>query len=111
MDFKKFFTKKNKETVAIFKKYRLERSPNPVRHWHIVLGSFFVLLIVTIGISIFIFFTLSNDQFFAKAPPVPASPEKIAREKLTGALQFFTDRKANFDQYNSGGSVVVDPSH
>ena len=101
MDLKKLKFKKK------FKKS--EHEPDPDFYWKLVLGTFFVLMILSAIFGVRLFMKTNGDTQLGTVE-YNEQGKKISKERLDAVLKYYSDRAIKSQSIISSPAGVVDPS-
>ncbi len=101
MNFKIFKIKKK------FKKS--EHQPNPDSSWRIVLFVTALLMMVSLGFGVQLYFKIDQENFFSGVE-YNGQSKKISKERIDKALGYFAERAEKSKEILNSASPIIDPS-
>lgn len=87
----------------------LKMEITPYRDWRVVIGAFFLGLVVSLGFNIFMSININSDNFFATAPK-SGGGVTLNKDGLTKILAELAGKESIFEKVKKEGVVVTDPS-
>ncbi|MEK7147975.1 MAG: hypothetical protein AAB758_01620 [Patescibacteria group bacterium] len=98
-----------KNSKEIFENFKLGKGPES--DWRIIFVSIIIFAILVSALNIKLFVKINRGEIFATGEN---SPDKVANlnvPKLINTLDYYQNKKAEFEKIKSGGGApVVDPS-
>lgn len=83
---------------------------SPQKLWYMLLLGVSVVIVGSGIWSVYLFTSISNDQFSTEETFTQKKSELINQKKLESVLQGFDQRKQTFDMVSTSGIIVPDPS-
>lgn len=98
---KKLFTSRGVDTLKI--------EPTPYRDWGIIVGVFFLGLIVSLGFNVYMSMKINSDDFFV-APKSEANGPVLNKIGLEKVLTELSEKETYSLKVIKEGVSVIDPS-
>lgn len=85
------------------------QSVNPYRQWFYIVVSFFVLAVVVLVLSTFMYYEIINGNFFSVGEAQAPISHSIDKAKLEATVNFFEAKRERFEAEKATPSTFVDP--
>jgi|GEM_PF-7091341 hypothetical protein len=96
--------------LSIFRESIRRVFTTPTSLWLVLLGFFALCLSGTVGFSIYVFYQISQGEFFKVSPSDPAQVETIDRTLLAETVESFRVQARQFEQLKRAPARSIDPS-
>jgi hypothetical protein len=98
---KRFFATKGSDSQKI--------SITPYRDWRIIVIVFFIGIVVSLGLNVYLFMGVNEDNFFGTTVK-REEILKFDKEKLSVVVESFTKKEAAFETLKKSVILLIDPS-